>query len=264
LLLFGPIHAQRHEDMTACWLSQFPNWQHPAKVPAWMLFSTLDVVRYCFEPTGHVLGLLAGVGGVVLWREGKRSLVVVLALPLGLALAAACIGAYPYGGARVEVFAAPALALLIAAAVPTIAPWLRARGRFAGLALTALLIAPLGETLYRVVVPWPRADCAGAAAYVLANRRPDDAISANHWEYQYYFRGLHPGPQRVQELSAPNAERLWLVLSGTSRAEDNEIVRMLSGEWRPTTEQDFAQTRVFLFTRAGRGAGPSGPPRSRP
>jgi hypothetical protein len=264
LLTLGPIHAQRHTSMTSCWLNQFPNWQKPWSVPGWMLFSTLDVGRYCFEPTGHALALLAAGGGIVLWRQGQRALVALLALPLGLALAASCFRAYPYGGARVEVYAAPGLALLAAVVIPPLLVWLRARARVGAIALAALLTAPLGLAIYHAVDPWQRADCAGAAAYILAHREPTDAVAGNHWEYHYYFRAVRPAYQPVQDLSAPEAGRLWLVMTGATPEEQQSIVGNLAPVWQFADERRFERTSVFLLTRASLPDGPSALPRSRP
>src|SRR5438876_1139382 len=72
LLALGPARAQRCGPMVNCWLGQFPHWDKPWTVPAWALFSTLDMVRYCFEPTGHVLALIAFLGAAVIWRSGQK------------------------------------------------------------------------------------------------------------------------------------------------------------------------------------------------
>ncbi len=264
LLLLGPIHAQRCQGMDACWVNQFPHWDRPWTVPGWMVFSTLDVVRYCFQPTGHALGIVAGFGAFLLWRQGQRPLVVLLVLPLALALAASCIHAYPYGGARVEVYALPALALLTAAAVPALLDWLRPRSRLALVGLIGLLVAPLFLATYHAVDPWPRADSAGASAYVLAHRGPEDVVASNHEDYLYYFRNVQPPHQRLEELSVPSAERLWLILTGTTPAEERAMVAGLLPTWQPLEEKSFDWTRVYLLRRCLPSAVPSAPPRSRP
>jgi hypothetical protein len=264
LLLLGPIHAQRSRSMVECWVNQFPHWDRPWTVPGWMLFSTFDVVRYCFQPTGHALALLAGAGGVLLWRRGERSFVVLLALPLALALLASCLGAYPYGGARVEVYSLPALALLVAAAVPRTMEWLRKYGQWAPLGLTTLLAAPLVLASYHVVDPWPRADTAGAAAYVQTHRAADDIVAGNGWDFQYYFRDLRPAYQKMEELSAPPAQRVWLIVTGAPVEEEQAMIRSLATEWDARREQSFEQTTVYLLKRVAPAGEPSAPPRSRP
>src|SRR5207244_6319333 len=111
--------AQRTGAIEDCWVAHFPNWSRPATVPLWSFASTFEVARYAFQPVGAVLVKLAIVGAIWFWRRGERSWVVVLAGPLALAWVAALVKGYPFGGSRLEVFAAPALALLIAAGIGT-------------------------------------------------------------------------------------------------------------------------------------------------
>ena len=172
ILALGPVRAQRCDDMAACWEHQFPRWDQPWSVPGWMLFSTLDIFRYCFKPFGHVLAVFAVVGGVLWWRSRQRALLVLLTLPLGLALVAAFVHAYPYGGARVEVYAAPALALLIAAGIPPMLAWVQARAAtwrppalgLARLVAVVFFLIPLAIALYRAAVPWARL-CGGGGLH---------------------------------------------------------------------------------------------------
>ncbi len=252
LLVVGPVHAQRCESMTSCWLDLFPPWHRPWKVPVWVVASTLEVGRYCCRPTGQVLLAVAALGGFLLWRQGQRALVVLLAAPVGLALAASCLRAYPYGGARVLAYAAPAVALCTAAGIPVLADWLKARFRPGLAVLGGLLLAPAAWAAYHVVVPWERADCAGASAYVLTHRRPTDRVTANHWEYLYYFRDLGPALACGTEPACPPGTRLWFVTSG-GRAEDRRnLARGLPpGDWRPVEQREFVRTTVFLLRRPG-------------
>ena len=207
---------------------------------------------------------------------------MLLTLPLGLALIAACLHAYPYGGARVEVFAAPSLALLIAAGVPPTFGWLRrtlgmrpatrgprhssgfsqwrivARsGALLGyVSLIVCLLSPLHLALYHAVVPWERPDCARAAAYVLAHCRPKDGISANQWAYSYYFRWVTPGVRLMGDRSLASddnasisaADRQWFVITADDAADRKAIVRALPlDDWRVLDWRDFALTTVLLL-----------------
>jgi hypothetical protein len=275
-LLLGPIHAQRCETMNRCWEDHFPPWDRPWKVPVWMAASTCEIVRYCCRPTGQVLTVLAIAGAVLLWRRGRRAGVVLLTVPIGLALAASCLKAYPFGGTRVLAYAAPAVVLLIAEGAAFCVAWLGQRAwldgkefrwnrhsedraatwaLLGGLSLTAALLAPVVWTAHRVVVPWDRADCSGAATYVMAHRRPGDDVVANHWEYRYYFRRLGPSLKDYQEIvEAPGqaGNRLWLVTSGDTAGQRRQFAQNLPpGDWQPLEEQEFARTSVFLLRRAG-------------
>jgi hypothetical protein len=270
LLLLGPVHAQRCGPMDHCWVGQFANWQRPWTVPGWCVFSTLDLVRYAHEPWGQPLTALAVVGAVSWWRAGYRRRVILAAMPIGLALLAACAHAYPYGGARIVVYAAPATSLLIAAGVGPVFAWLRARHRLAPALLTTVLLAPLGLTLYRVVIPWDRADAVGATEYVLAHRRPGDTIVGNQWEQLYYFRDLGPESEWTEEVPRGSGEplwvsiwpgqeksvsliedRVWIVAIGKTAAERLRVLQALPpGDWRTLDRREFTHATVFLQGRS--------------
>jgi hypothetical protein len=250
LLLFGPIRAQRCDEMTSCWLDHFPPLAHPWKVPAWALVSSLEIGRYCCRPTGQVLMVLAAVGTFLLWRRGQRAAVTLMVVPIGLALAASFLGAYPYGGTRVMVYSAPTIILLVAAAVPSALDWLRARSRLWAAALVAVLVVPLVHSLYRAAVPWDRADCSGASTFVITHRRPADAVAGNHWEYLYYFRHLGPALTSMTDVPQQPGTRLWLVTSGETMEHRRQLVRLLApGDWQTLEQREFDRTTVFLLQR---------------
>lgn len=97
------------------------------------------------------LSLLAClVGVVVLWRGGRSTVVAILLAPLVVAMGAACLRLYPYGGpaphgsaARIMQYAAPGLCLLIgtgaAAGLGRIRPP-RLRDRVSRLACVGLVV----------------------------------------------------------------------------------------------------------------------------
>lgn len=249
LLLLGPIAAQRCPDMEASWERQFPQWQRPWTVPVWTAASTLDVVRYCYHPTGNALSIVAAVGAVALWRQGQRRLLVVLLLPWGLTLFAGFLHAYPYGGARVEVFLAPALALLIAAGVVPTAAWLRARHPVLVLALLFLLLQPVGLAGYRIAEPWRRADSAAAADFVRAHRLGDELVSGDAWQLAYYFRDVSDiyEPEFAAAVARATG-RIWLVYHGDTPTTNTACARRLCGNRaRIIAQRDFAGgCSVFL------------------
>ena len=261
LLIAGPARAQRCPAMVSCWLGFFAPWERPWSVPVWALHSTLELVRYCFEPIGQSLCLLALLGMLRLGRRGQGGLVLLGAAPVALALLAACFRAYPYGGARVLVFAAPALALSIAEGIPPARHWLRARSRVAAAGLTALLLAPPAWGCYHAVSPWERADCATAAAYVLRQRNPADALLSNHWEYAYYFRHAQPPLRSLDTAAVPRQGRVWLLLTGGTPADRQHLMQALVPEGTALLDRrDFAQTTVFLL---GLSQPESSPPAAR-
>jgi hypothetical protein len=260
LVVLGPARAQRCPEMEACWAGHFPDWSRPWSVPGWTLLATLEVVRYCFKPLGQLLAPLALTGGFLWWREGRRALVVVLVVPLALAWTAACLHEYPYGASRLEVFAAPGLALLIGAGIVPALAWLRARQ--AWLPLVPLLLVAMAPllSLYRAAIPWPRPDGGRAAAYIRARQDPDDAIAGNKWEHVYYFRDSaaftllwdeplpHPRGCRVaarQEFEPPG--RCWIILCDDAPERRRlPVVGKLAD--RPVLERrEFEGTTIFLL-----------------
>ncbi len=192
LLVAGPVHAQKDERMLSCWLDNFPDWSRPWTVPGLAAVRLTEAFRYASEPTGNVLAAFAVVGAVVLWRAGRRLLLGFLLLPLGLNALAWLAGQYPFGAARVVVYAAPGALLLVAAGIPSSLAWWARRSRALAVAVASLAVIPVGQAAYRVVVPWVRLDSATPAAFVLSRRGPSEPVVGTLWEHAYYFHRLGP------------------------------------------------------------------------
>jgi hypothetical protein len=151
-----------------------------------------ELFRYASEPAGNVLSVFAVAGAVGLWRAGHGRVLAFLLLPLGLTALAWLAHQYPFGAARVDVFAAPAALLLIAAGLPPAFRWLGGRAWPAAVLLAALVLFPVLQAGYRVAVPWKRLDSATPAAFVLRQRQTSEPVLGMLWEHTYYFRGLGP------------------------------------------------------------------------
>jgi hypothetical protein len=276
-LLVGPARAQRCGPMEACWLNHFPPVGNPWMVPVWTVASTMEVVRYCFLPLGTGLTLLAVVGGIAWMRAGRGALVVLCALPLGLALVASFLRQYPFGASRLEVFAAPGLALLIGAGLLPTWEWLAARQRWAPAAVAILLLACVGTTAFRVAVPWYRPDSGHAAGHVLAHLEGGDVVFGNKWEHLYYFRDLghrftlvehrdeRPQPHGCDLGTPEDAKspgRLWVLVADDAPGA-REAAR--AGDWyrraRLLEHRTFAGTDVYLLELPGAGEEASELPR---
>src|SRR5207247_7107519 len=108
--------------------------------------------------------------------------------------------------------AIPDLVVCIAESVPPLLQWLRPRTRLGAALVGLFVLLPVGFAFYRLVDPWTRADSAGAAAYVLAERHSGDIVAVNSWECLYYFRSLGDALLDVQDLGEQSAERIWMVL----------------------------------------------------
>ena len=244
-LALGPAKAQQDGAMTGCWVHHFADWSRPAHVPVWAFVSTLEVLRYALMPLGQVLAPVAVVGAIRLGRRDGRLLILLLA-PLGLALVAALIGKYPYGGARVCVFAAPALLLFVSEGVTACRAWLARYGRFAPAMLFAALALPFAQTAYRVAVPWPRADFRQAVDYVEARLGAGDLIASDHWEVLYYLRGREELVCEPAEIGARRPARVW-VLTGTDPGVGELRLNQVPADWEWAGEVRFRGTRAVLF-----------------
>jgi hypothetical protein len=279
VLAVGPVRAQRCGPMDACWVEMFPDWHRPWSVPGWVLLSSVNVVDYCCRLVGPLLAGLALLGAVRLARAKQRSLLALLVVPVGLALVAACLGKYPYGGARVMAYAAPAVVLLVGAGTPAALAWLRARQRLVALALAGVLVFLAPLALYRAINPWQRADCAAASDHVLARLEPGDVVTSNHWEDLYYFRRLGlsagmfdfhtgrwlslvptsgPAHYRMVERTRQPSGRRWVVCTAAVAPEDRlECARgMAGGAGRIVAQWEYRLTTVLLIEReAGSLAG---------
>lgn len=250
LLVRGPVAAQRCEAMDSCWTAHFPDWSRPQTVPSWVVTQTFEVGRYCLLPLGQVCVVWAGLGAGVVWRRPNGpELVTVLVAPLGAALTAALLHQYPYGGMRVEAFAAPALCLLTGAGVAVYLSRLAVRYRWAAVLAGLTLLPPFALTAYRLVVPWPRIATEEAVRFVRAHRQPDEPIFGNLWEQEYYFRGdpgfrLWHGEFRSDEAQA---RRAWVVHADDPPPADYPMP--LPHGWQAVRATVFERVTVFELRR---------------
>src|SRR5262249_46171351 len=148
---------------------------------------------------------------------------------------------------------------------------LRAWTRLGLAAFVLLLLTPLAGSIYRAAVPWERADAVGAAEYVLAHRRPSDAVIGNDWEHVYYFRRLgerfrlafvspfRPGCYLTrtddgrwmlhEDEPAAESERIWIVAKSPTAEGRQEYLDQLPVDWRVVERWEFVRTTVVLVER---------------
>jgi hypothetical protein len=246
-LAVGPAKAQQDGAMAGCWVNHFADWSRPAGVPVWAVASTLEVLRYALVPFGQVLAPVAVVGAVRLGRLDPTLLTALLA-PLGLAFVAALLGRYPYGGARVCVFAAPALILLVAEGVPVCGDWLCRRSWLGPAVLFIVLVLPIAQTAYRIAVPWPRADFRAAVDYVNSQFREGDLVASDHWEVLYYTRGREERVCEPREIADRRPTRVW-VLTGTDPGVGERRLRQVPPDWQRVDARTFRGTVAVRFER---------------
>lgn len=250
LLYFGPIHAQRTGPMEECWSGHFPDWSRPWKAPIWTVANTFEVFRYGFMPWGNLLLPVAVAGSAALWRSARQTVTWMAAAPLVLAWLAGLMHGYPYGGSRLEIFAAPGLALLIGSGIEPACEFLRRRSRLAPELLFVPVLASLALTARFAVTPWPRADAAGAADYILAHRLPGDGIAANHWEFLYYFRRCGNDWQLLDHGFPENKERVWIAFVAPDDSIRNSAIEGLTLSGRVLQRREFKFTSVVLLDRS--------------
>ncbi len=252
LLLLGPIRAQRTQLMESCWVHCFPNWNRPWTIPWWSLKSTAEVIDYCFRPLGGFLTHLA-VLGCWLWWRGRKPMLPLLIVPVGLGWLAGLLHAYPYTGARVMVYALPGLALLIGSAVPAAWSWtVRWLPRLTPVVGLPLLLAPVALALFRVAQPWERPDWNGVVAHVLERCQPSDTVTGNAWELDYYFRRLGPAYQSLEVGMPETGDRIWVVLAGSTEEHRQETLRLLlNPDIQLLERRIFSEAGVYCLGRPG-------------
>lgn len=116
----GPQFAAERAVMRTYWGDAFPPLSQPWRLPLWLLDAhTGEMFAYPLggETGGSTLTfILFAIGAVSLWRSNARPLVIATLVTLGLALVAAALQRYPYGGhPRLMQYAAPLICLLAGA-----------------------------------------------------------------------------------------------------------------------------------------------------
>jgi hypothetical protein len=128
-LFFGYMHGQQTgvslPALQSYWADSFPPLDSPARLASWLIATHAG--RMFAYPGGGARGassatlLLVIVGAVVLWRRGHRTTLALLIMPMGVAMMAAALRLYPYGGeARIMQYAAPAICLMAGLGLSTV------------------------------------------------------------------------------------------------------------------------------------------------
>lgn len=213
------------------WLAPMPG--APASGLKWYRDTVLALVRNPGGFTHPALALFAAcIGAFSMARKREYGLLVLLAAPPLLAGAASAVRMYPLFG-RMLLFALPGFLLLIALGIDAL---LSAPGKTVKTAAILLLvfvfISPLEDTIAGLVRP--RYGICGpdetrpVLEYVVARRRPDDAIYVHHnatFTCEYYLHGRDIGFIRgtrcrddsrgyVEEIEARRGNpRVWFIFT---------------------------------------------------
>lgn len=159
-----------------------PSSLDPRATAAWLYGSARS-----FYPPGLGVRTLGGacvaleaVGTWVLWRKGRRDVVLVLAAPVLVALAASALRLYPISG-RLSLFLVPAFVAFLAAGVGWLAGLWRDRAPAVQIAILLLFAAPPAYGVVRRHPPWWREDIKTVLEHVADNRRAGDAVYVFWW-----------------------------------------------------------------------------------
>jgi len=133
------------------WKGSFPPLDDLSGLLRWLL--SIHTGKLFEYPGGGQNGrstatfLLVVLATIWLWRRGRKTIVTLVLAPFGLALIAATLRRYPYGGeARQMQFVAPAICLLAGLGAGLILERIgrpKLRGRILAVAVMALLIDPI-------------------------------------------------------------------------------------------------------------------------
>ena len=135
------------------WADSFPPLDSPARLTSWLI-STHAGSMFAY-PWGGNRGASSGtllvvlIGAVVLWRQGRKTIFLLLLAPMGVALTVAALRLYPYGGqARITQYLAPAICLMAGLGLSTVLECFpRTVARVAALRVAIITLAVAGLAL---------------------------------------------------------------------------------------------------------------------
>jgi hypothetical protein len=253
LLALGPIHHQQSDSgMFQCWVQQFPDWSRPWRVPGLAGLRLLEAARYASEPIGHVLCLAALVGAVYFWRTGQHALVALLLVPLGLNVLAYLAWRYPLGAYRVNVYAAPALMLLMGMGIHLILEWAKQRGRLGQVLVVTVVLISAIPAIQHVVRPWMRPDLAQAAQLIKAELQPGELVAGHCWEHEYYFRDCRTVYRAVEKDRGIGADRVWLLTSDGNPVVRRAVLGLLekTASWQVLRQEKLTGVTIYHLRRS--------------
>jgi hypothetical protein len=123
---FFSVRHMRAPDLTKYWVAGFAPWGKPITVPWWCVKRLVELFDYSLKPVGFILLLPALAAVLALWQGGdllggagrggggmrSRSVGVLLLLPVGLAVVAGGMRAYPFEASRTTIYLLPGVFLL--------------------------------------------------------------------------------------------------------------------------------------------------------
>jgi hypothetical protein len=170
------------------WRQSFP----PSPLWSWCAMRWLsDRVFSSFrEVVGIMPPLGAGLSLAGVWAMGRRSreILALLIAPILVALLAAALHKYPFGG-RLLLFLAPTVALLMAEGGTWFAQKAARLSPWASTVVVVLIVAqPAASALYDLVAAQPVEDIRPVVRYIRDHRRPGDVLYLYHFaQYQFWY-----------------------------------------------------------------------------
>ncbi|MDB5303525.1 MAG: hypothetical protein JWM97_1074 [Phycisphaerales bacterium] len=200
VLFFVSIRRQHTNFLYDFWQTAFPDWHHPAGVPAWLGRQAFEFLQTPYRWAATVFMLL--LGAAVIWasrrREGERWM--ACGAPIAMAVVAALLRQYPFDGGRLTLFLMPPLFLLVGAGAALL--WEVLPGNLR-LFWWALPLALFGSAISwggsRFVHPDYRSHIRPAVDYVKAHRRPGEALA---------LTGTSPGDHPQMAFNGRHLEAL--------------------------------------------------------
>jgi hypothetical protein len=226
--LLGPIQAQRSDLVVHYWVQAYPDLGGAWPFARWLGRALVALFDYFWQPLGGVLLPLALLAAGSAWRAGRRPLLALLWLPVLVALAAAAVRWWPFGGNAHMVFAAPAVLLLAGDGIEIARRRLAARRRGVAACALALLFAPgLADALYHLAVPRYRHELRPVIAFMQEQRAPGDQLAVfDPATFEFYTgRDL-----RGAALAFDPGARVWVITPrGSDGALHPDVQRIVDG-----------------------------------
>jgi hypothetical protein len=257
--LLLPVTAQRGGPVVQFWSRAFPAVAGPLPFVIWLGRSLIALFDYFWQPFGGLLLVSAALAIAACRRTERRPLLRLLWLPVGLALLAAALHWWPFGGNQHMVFAAPAVLVFAADGIELARRRLAGRRPRLAWAALALLLAPgLLGALYHLIVPRQRHELRPVIAYVEQQSRPGDQLAVFDPATFKFYTGRD---MRSAPLPLASPERVWVITprakNGDLHPEVRSVVDRL-GRTRPRLRaMETYGAAAYLFGATGDGVGDS-------
>lgn len=288
VLLFSRQFAAQGAEMNEAWADAFPDPTSPIGLIGWVLEAATGVVFAIPVGGEHgasvVSAALFGIGLYSMWRSGHRDFVRLVLATIGIALVAATLRKYPFGGhGRFAQYLLPLQCVPMAVGIGDVVSWivrmdLRSRSPWnvtrrgaMQAVLIGLLVVGLGNVLKDVAKPYhgrsAREKGDFARWFWKDFRRVGDLVCVNDaWVEEFdavgksrhydCFRDFYASDLIVSKDAIP-AEitgRTGLVVTTTLPGEDGERIerweRALSRRFRVVGRERFPVNMDVPFPRA--------------